>query len=105
MRASSAWVPGFVRGIYQANFGHDADIASANTIAACLEEVNADSKVIMREAQTSESKELLRSQTKMAAEIGIFGAPSFLVDGELFWGGDRLIDALRWARDTPRSCT
>jgi 2-hydroxychromene-2-carboxylate isomerase len=30
--------------------------------------------------------------------LEIFGAPSFVVDGELFWGNDRLEDALTWAR-------
>ena len=32
-----------------------------------------------------------------AAELGLFGAPSFRVGEELFWGNDRLADALDWA--------
>jgi len=38
----------------------------------------------------------LRDQTRRAIELGIFGAPSFVVDEELFWGNDRLEDALAW---------
>jgi 2-hydroxychromene-2-carboxylate isomerase len=38
-----------------------------------------------------------RFQTSRAREIGIFGAPSFVVGGELFWGNDRLEDAFNWA--------
>ena len=37
--------------------------------------------------------------TREARERGVFGAPSFVVEGELFWGDDRLEDALSWARD------
>jgi hypothetical protein len=33
--------------------------------------------------------------------LGIFGAPTFIVDGELFWGNDRLEAALDWAMRTP----
>ena len=36
----------------------------------------------------------LRAQTERAAELGIFGAPSFIVDGELYWGNDRMGDAI-----------
>ena len=37
-------------------------------------------------------------QTESAQRAGIFGSPSFIVDGELFWGDDRLEDAIAWAR-------
>ena len=38
------------------------------------------------------------NQTESAKRAGIFGSPSFIVDGELFWGDDRLEDAITWAR-------
>ena len=37
------------------------------------------------------------NQTERAKQAGIFGSPSFIVDGELFWGDDRLEDAIAWA--------
>ncbi|MBS0552318.1 MAG: DsbA family protein, partial [Proteobacteria bacterium] len=48
------------------------------------------------------NKTALREQTERAVELGLFGAPSFRVDGELFWGNDRLEDALAWARGAQR---
>ena len=37
------------------------------------------------------------NQTKNAKSAGIFGSPSFIVEGELFWGDDRLEDAIAWS--------
>ena len=42
--------------------------------------------------------ELYEAATDDARKLGIFGSPTFAVRGELFWGDDRLADALRWLR-------
>jgi 2-hydroxychromene-2-carboxylate isomerase len=53
---------------------------------------------VIERAQDADNKERLRALTTRAAEIGLPGAP-FLVaaDGEVFWGNDRLEEALDWA--------
>ena len=43
------------------------------------------------------TKTRLREQTEQARREGIFGAPTFLIGGEMFWGNDRLDDALLFA--------
>ena len=48
---------------------------------------------------TAENKDRLRRQTEQAVALGIFGAPMFVSRGELFWGNDRLGDALTWHRE------
>ena len=48
-------------------------------------------------AASPEAKEGLRRQTERAAPLGIFGAPTAVVGNELFWGNDRLDDAIAWA--------
>jgi 2-hydroxychromene-2-carboxylate isomerase len=95
--AEEAWVPAFVRAIYRANFGDDADISSATVVERCLIELGQDATAILAAAQTPLAKDKLKSQTAQAMELGIFGAPSFVVGRELFWGNDRLEDALEWA--------
>ncbi len=50
------------------------------------------------QANTQEIKDTLKAQTDEAIKRGIFGAPSFTVDDELFWGNDRLEDAVAWAK-------
>jgi 2-hydroxychromene-2-carboxylate isomerase len=52
---------------------------------------------IMQAAQAPETKDAFRAQADRALALGIIGAPSFVVDGEVFWGGDRLTQALDWA--------
>ena len=94
----ATWLPRFVRGVYRANFAEDLDISSSETIARCLASLGEDADAILREAQSDAAKARLRSQTGEAARLGLFGAPSFLVGEELFWGNDRLEDALRWAK-------
>ncbi len=49
------------------------------------------------QAGTNDTQQRLRDETQTADELGIFGAPSFLARGELYWGHDRLEDAIRWA--------
>ena len=48
-------------------------------------------------AQSDAIKAKLRGETEEAQRLGIFGAPSFVAGGELFWGNDRLEQALAWA--------
>ena len=51
---------------------------------------------IIDAAQTDANKLRLRQQTETATEKMIFGAPTFFVDDEMFWGDDRLDDALAY---------
>jgi len=95
---AEAWLPDFVRAVYTANFAEGADIAQADVVAGCLERAGQAPAGWLARAQAAENKPLLRRQTERAAALGIFGAPSFVSDTELFWGNDRLEDALAWHR-------
>lgn len=92
----STWIANFVRAIYRANFADDLDIGDSAVVAGCLAQVGVDSNEIVATANSDESKLLLRSQNAIAAQLNIFGAPSFVANGELFWGNDRLEQALQW---------
>jgi 2-hydroxychromene-2-carboxylate isomerase len=94
--SKETWVPAFVRAVYHANFAEDQDIADHHVIAACLRSVNQDSDAVLGAAGSVEAKAMLRAHTERAVDLGIFGAPSFIADQELFWGNDRLEEALGW---------
>jgi 2-hydroxychromene-2-carboxylate isomerase len=92
------WLPDFVRAVFLANFAEDREIGDAAVVRSILDELGQSSAELIEQAQAPENKQRLRDQTRRAGEIGIFGAPSFVTGGELFWGDDRLEDALSWHR-------
>jgi 2-hydroxychromene-2-carboxylate isomerase len=94
--ADEPWLRDFACAAYRANFARDLDIAEPAVLASLLEDVGQPSAPWLERAATPEIKQALRAQTDRARELGIFGAPSFTVEGELFWGHDRLDDALAW---------
>ena len=98
MSAAEPWLPRFVRGVYHANFAEDRDIAQPETLAAVLTGLGLPAAELLARAQSPESKDRLRAQTEEAIRLGVFGAPTFVVGGELFWGNDRLEDAVAWSR-------
>jgi 2-hydroxychromene-2-carboxylate isomerase len=95
---SETWTPAFVRAVYHANFAEDQDIADRRVIAACLTSVHQDAETVLDAAGRAETKTMLREKTERAVDLGIFGAPSFIADEELFWGNDRLEEALMWCQ-------
>lgn len=95
---AEGWVAPFARAVMTANFAEDRDIGDAEVIAQLLRAQALPAAAVLERAQREANKLALRRQTERAAELGLFGAPSFRVGDELFWGNDRLEDALAWAR-------
>jgi 2-hydroxychromene-2-carboxylate isomerase len=75
----------------------DIAIGSDANLSATLAAFGRDAAEVLARAQGASNKELLRAATEEAKAIGIFGSPSFVTRVELFWGDDRLEDALAWA--------
>lgn len=96
--ADEGWVAPFTRAVYVAEFGDGADISDRTRMGAILEGLGVDSERIFSRIAQPELKDRLKQQTGQAQARGIFGAPSFLVGEELFWGDDRLEQALEWAQ-------
>ncbi len=47
-------------------------------------------------ANAADTENALMAETDIARDLGIFGSPTFAIDRELFWGDDRLEDAISW---------
>ena len=92
------WVAAFARAVMKANFAEDREIGEEAVIVEILATLGLPAEGVIARAQADANKLALRCQTERAAELGLFGAPSFRVGEELFWGNDRLEDALAWAR-------
>ena len=91
------WVPPFVREVYRANFVEDRDIADPQVLSELLQRVSPAAGSTLERAGSEAVKQKLRAHGDEAAALGIFGAPSFVSGGELFWGNDRLDEALAHA--------
>lgn len=95
--SGEAWSGAFARGVFAAQFQNGADISEDATLAAVLADCDVSPETWLAKAQTPEVKAALRAQTDQARALGIFGAPSMVVGDELFWGDDRLEDAIAFA--------
>jgi 2-hydroxychromene-2-carboxylate isomerase len=95
-----AWLPEFCRRVFVRNFVDDQDIHTPEATCEVLAALGQPADAWLQRAQRDDTKALLRAQTDEAQARGLFGAPSFFVGDELFWGNDRLDDALAWAATT-----
>jgi 2-hydroxychromene-2-carboxylate isomerase len=92
--AEQPWIGPFCRRVMELNFARDEDINTPAQMASILVELGLSAPDILDQAQSEPVKASLRAQTDQARARGIFGAPTFFVGDEMFWGDDRLDDAL-----------
>ncbi len=88
------WIGAFCREVMELNWALDQDINHAERLAPILMRLGLPASDILEKAQSEPIKTLLRQQTEQARLKGIFGAPTFFVGTEMYWGNDRLDDAL-----------
>jgi 2-hydroxychromene-2-carboxylate isomerase len=81
------------------NFADDEDINNTERLIPILTELGLPADALLEQAQAELTKSRLREQTDEARRRGIFGAPTFFVGTEMFWGNDRLDDALLLAAE------
>ena len=88
------WAFPFCEQVMVANFADDREIGDDTVIRAILDGLGVDGGALVPAAQGDACKAELRARTTAAQSRGIFGAPTFFVGDEMFWGNDRLEDAL-----------
>ena len=92
------WGETFCRALYAAEFADGQQIGEEGVIRELLAKLSLAPDPILARARSPDIKDRLRATTEEAERLGIFGAPNFVVSGELFWGNDRLEQALRYAQ-------
>jgi len=85
-----------VLSLYRAFFVDDQDISKAETAAEVVGRVGVDAAQALAATNDPAIKERLKNETQAAIERGVFGSPYVFVDGEPFWGMDRLDQVERW---------
>jgi 2-hydroxychromene-2-carboxylate isomerase len=95
---AEGWTPAFTCAVFAANYAEQKDISDDDVLGFILDGLGVDADASIAASNTPATKERLKAQTAEAEARGIFGAPSFTVGDELFWGNDRLEAALAWAK-------
>jgi 2-hydroxychromene-2-carboxylate isomerase len=97
--AEQPWVWEFCKQIMHANFVDDREIDDPILVADILMSLALPAGELLARAQSDGNKEALRGQSEEAAARGVFGAPMFFWGDEMFWGNDRLEDAVACAAE------
>ncbi len=93
------WGEAFVREAYRQWFQLGHETGSEPNVGNSLRAIGQDPARVLAHAASDEIKQALAAETDRARALGIFGSPTFVVgSSELFWGDDRLEDAISWAK-------
>lgn len=95
--AQRTWIGEFCRRVMLQSFAEDREVSSEGVVSGVLADMGLPAGEVLAAAQSDSNKLALRAQTDEARRRGIFGAPTFFVRDEMFWGNDRLDEALLWA--------
>jgi 2-hydroxychromene-2-carboxylate isomerase len=82
--------------VYHAHWGEGRDIARPEDVAEIAAQLGIEREALLAAVADPAIKERLKQATEAAIERGVFGSPFVLVDGEAFWGADRLDQVERW---------
>ena len=95
-RAGAEEAKALARALYRAYFADGRNISDAEVVADVAAESGADRDALLAGIQDSAVKDRLKEVTNDAVARGIFGSPFFVVDGEPFWGHDRMDEVEQW---------
>ena len=87
---------GFAKRVYRATFGEARNLSSPDAVAAEIDRVGLNGAALREALDGTALKRELATQTEAAAARGVWGTPTFIVDGELWWGSDRMTLLDEW---------
>jgi 2-hydroxychromene-2-carboxylate isomerase len=92
------WGIDFIRAAYRRWLQLGQETGSEPNVSESLREIGQSPDRVLAAAAGDEVTRRLDAQTAAARDLGIFGSPTFSVERELFWGDDRLEDAISWCQ-------
>jgi 2-hydroxychromene-2-carboxylate isomerase len=95
---AEGWLPDYMVATYRRWFDGGDPAGSEPNLSESLNEIGQDPQRVLATAASEETERRYLAATEEAKGLGIFGVPTFVVGGELFWGDDRLNDAINWLR-------
>ena len=100
LAASQGWGEAFTVASFKAWIVERMPLGDPATLEHVLAPLGKDADAVISQARSPEVAALYQAETDLARSHGVFGSPSFVADGEMFWGDDRLEEALAWATGT-----
>jgi len=98
---NDGWCAEFTKEVFRLHWTEDVIIGTDENINRSLRSLDKDVDHTIASALGDGNKQSLRSYTEKAKAQGIFGSPTFIVGDEMFWGDDRLEDAVHFLRSSP----
>jgi 2-hydroxychromene-2-carboxylate isomerase len=95
--AEEGWCEAYTVASFRAWYLEGMELGSRVHLEHVLAPLGQDVDQVTAKADEPRAHERLKAETDAARNYGIFGSPAFVVDGETFWGDDRLEEALAWA--------
>ncbi len=96
--AREGWGAAYTRATYRRWFCNGEPAGEEPNISASIREAGEDPARVRVLADTPEIEAAYRAATEEAKSAGVFGSPTFIVNQEVFWGDDRMGDAITWAK-------
>ena len=92
------WGVDYIRLTYKRWFQEGKEPATEPNISEIFKELKIDKEKAIKDANSSETDKQYLKNSESARENKVFGSPSFIVNGEIFWGDDRMEDAITWSK-------
>jgi len=96
--AEEGWCAAYTMATYRRWFQMGLEPGKDPNLSDSLREAGQDPDRVIREARSERIANALKAATDSARALGIFGSPTFAVGNEIFWGDDRLDDAIAWSQ-------
>jgi 2-hydroxychromene-2-carboxylate isomerase len=92
------WGVDYIRLTYKRWFQEGKEPATEPNISEIFKELKIDKEKAIKDVNSSEIEKQYLKNTESARENKVFGSPSFIVNSEIFWGDDRMEDAITWSK-------
>lgn len=93
---NEGWGINYVKNTYQRWFEEGKEPATEPNLSEIMEDMNLNKDEVLKKVDSTEIEAIYQENTNKAFQSGVFGSPTFIYEGEVFWGDDRLEDCIKW---------
>ncbi|MDC3084906.1 2-hydroxychromene-2-carboxylate isomerase [Gammaproteobacteria bacterium] len=93
---NEGWGINYVKNTYQRWFEERKEPATETNLSEIMEDMNLNKDEVLKKVNSPEIESIYQKNTSNAFQSGVFGSPTFIYEGEVFWGDDRLEDCIKW---------